>query len=394
MKLSFPICLFFTASLVAAPAAEREQSTVVLDANTVANLRLEFAKAETRLFEETAFALGRIEAAHASQAAVSSRISGRVVGLTAHLGDRVEAGAEIVRVESRQAGDPPPVVALRAPMAGTVTACAIHLGDPVEPDAALLEITDLSEVHAVARVPEAVAGRLRTGETRARIRLTAFPGETVTGELARIGTEADPATGTLEAHFRLPNPEGRFRPGMRAEFVVILASRPDVLAVPRAAVQGEGVAPRIVFVRDPALPNAFVKSPVVLGATNDRHVEILDGLAPGAEVVTTGAYSLSFAGGGALSLKEALDAAHGHEHAADGSELKPGEAHDHAGHDHDHGSEAGHEGHDHGPEPDHGEHDDHAHGHEHPERPWQIATALLALSTAALAIALARRRHA
>ena len=28
-----------------------------------------------------------------------------------------------------------------------------------------------------------------------------------------------------------------------------------------------------------------------------------------------------FAGGGTLSLKEALDAAHGHEHAADGSEL-------------------------------------------------------------------------
>ena len=32
---------------------------------------------------------------------------------------------------------------------------------------------------------------------------------------------------------------------------------------------------------------------------------------------------LGFAGGGGMSLKEALDAAHGHEHAEDGSELKP-----------------------------------------------------------------------
>jgi cobalt-zinc-cadmium efflux system membrane fusion protein len=43
---------------------------------------------------------------------------------------------------------------------------------------------------------------------------------------------------------------------------------------------------------------------------------------PADEVVTRGAYSLSFAGGDSgISLKEALDAAHGHEHAADGSEL-------------------------------------------------------------------------
>ena len=56
---------------------------------------------------------------------------------------------------------------------------------------------------------------------------------------------------------------------------------------------------------------------------NDRFVEIVSGLLPADEVVTRGAYSLSFAGGGSVSLKEALDAAHGHEHAADGSELTP-----------------------------------------------------------------------
>ena len=38
-------------------------------------------------------------------------------------------------------------------------------------------------------------------------------------------------------------------------------------------------------------------------------------------MVTRGGYSLAFAGGGSVSLKAALDAAHGHEHAADGSEL-------------------------------------------------------------------------
>ena len=43
----------------------------------------------------------------------------------------------------------------------------------------------------------------------------------------------------------------------------------------------------------------------------------------GDDVVVEGAYSLNFAGGGSLSLKEALDAAHGHEHNEDGSEITP-----------------------------------------------------------------------
>ncbi|MDA7523072.1 hypothetical protein N8535_01410, partial [bacterium] len=42
---------------------------------------------------------------------------------------------------------------------------------------------------------------------------------------------------------------------------------------------------------------------------------------PGDEVVTRGAYPLAFAGNGGISLKEALDAAHGHEHNEDGSEM-------------------------------------------------------------------------
>ena len=96
---------------------------------------------------------------------------------------------------------------------------------------------------------------------------------------------------------------------------------------------------RVVFTRHLELPNAFVKLPVQLGEKNDRYIEVISGLFPGEEVVTQGSYSLGFAGGGSgISLKEALDAAHGHEHAEDGSELtdadKAAKADSHAGHDH------------------------------------------------------------
>ncbi|MED5417883.1 MAG: hypothetical protein VYA27_04235, partial [Verrucomicrobiota bacterium] len=55
---------------------------------------------------------------------------------------------------------------------------------------------------------------------------------------------------------------------------------------------------------------------------NDQYTEIISGLFAGDDVVTRGAYGLNFAkGGSGISLKEALDAAHGHEHNEDGSEM-------------------------------------------------------------------------
>jgi hypothetical protein len=92
------------------------------------------------------------------------------------------------------------------------------------------------------------------------------------------------------------------------------------MSIPKVALQGDALN-RFVYVKDYELPHAFVKVPVQIGASNDRFVEVLGRLIAGDEVVTTGAYSLAFAGKGSVSLKEALDAAHGHEHNEDGSEV-------------------------------------------------------------------------
>lgn len=366
----FPIWIAAWVAVLPLHASERAQNTVILDANTEANLRLDFAQAESRVFEKTLFTLGRLEPRHDAVAVATSRIPGRIISLSAHLGDVVEAGEELMHIESRQAGESPPIIILRAPRAGTITACEVHLGDPVDPDRHLVEITDLSSLEAVAHVPEHAVHHLHIGATT-RLRIAAHPDQTFLGELVRFAPAANPDTGTLAAHFRLPNPDGLLRPGLRAEFSLVLSRRPDVLTVPRAAVQGEATGPRFVFVRDYELPHAFVKTPVVLGETNDQFVEILDGLYPGYEVVHQGAYSLAFAGRGAVSLREALDAAHGHAHAEDGSDL-------------DHPPHAA----------SHGHHHDNDGDHHHPERPWQITTALFALATLALSLALARRRHA
>lgn len=316
MKLLFALLLTLT-HIHAATNAD----TIVLDETGVKNLRIETLEAEESDFEQTVFALGRIAEIPERHGVLSSRISGRVIGLEAREGDTVEKDQVLVRVESRQPGNPPPVIELKAPIGGLVVESHIRIGEPVEPDKELLDISDLTEVLAIARVPEHQAAKLKPG-SKAHIRVSALGDQSLDGEMTRFGTSADRESGTIDAIFKVANPGLKMRTDMRAEFSIILNKRANVLGIPRAALQGD-TSKRFVYVKHFDLANAFIKTPVQVGEMNDRFVEIVSGLLPADEVVTRGAYSLSFAGGGSVSLKEALDAAHGHEHAADGSELTP-----------------------------------------------------------------------
>ena len=302
------------------PAAS-DDGSVRLDEVGVKNLRIETVEVENTTFEETVFALGRIEASPGRKAVVSSRVAGRALTVPAYLDLPIKQDAEALSLESRQPGNPPPTLSLTAPIGGIVTKVNVVPGQPVSPDDSLVEITDLSWVHAHAAVPEHMAGKLKVGQP-AQIRSQAYPGRVFTATLAHLGAEADEKAGTLEAAFHVENKDLALRPGMRVEFSIIVGKREDVMSVPRAALLGEPTN-RYVYIKHYELKNAFQKRLVVIGAMNDRRVEVTDGLLSGDEVVTRGAYSLSFAGGGTVSLKAALDAAHGHEHAEDGSELTP-----------------------------------------------------------------------
>ena len=293
---------------------------VILDEFGVRNLGLQSVEVDYREFESTVFAIGRIEEIPATRSVLSTRIAGRVTELNAFEGDMVRKGDVLVKVESRQLGDPPPVIELKALQDGLVVASHVRLGQPVAPDVEMMDVADRSKMWAIAQIPEREAAQVKIGQ-RAHIAIPSLGGVPIEAKLVRFGVEADRQAGTVAAIFEIENPAGKLRPGMRAEFSVVLSTRDDVIAVPVEAVQGDP-SKRFVFVKDFDLPNAFVRAPVVLGERNDAWVEVLSGLFPSDEVVTRGSYMLGFAAGGSgISLKEALDAAHGHEHNEDGSEM-------------------------------------------------------------------------
>lgn len=333
------LCLLLLAfGLVRAGEPGRANSLIILDETAVRNLQLETAEAEETSFEETVFALGVLEVLPGKRAVVSSRIPGRAHSVLVLPHQEVAAGDEVAWIESRQPGDPPPIVKLEAPISGLVASVNLHQGQPVSPEDELIEILDLDVIEASAHVPLHLAGKLAPGQ-EARIRLPSLSEPVFEARLAHIAVVADAETATIKAAFHVPNPDLLLRPGMRAEFHIIISRRDEVLSIPVSAVQGDA-AGRFVYVKDYELKNAFVKAPVVLGARNDRFVEVIEGLLPGDEVVTRGAYALAFTGKGSVSLKEALDAAHGHAHNEDGSELdEHGAAVEHDGHGHEHAEE-------------------------------------------------------
>ena len=308
--------LFFFISL-ACLAAEPER--IILDAASVKNLGIETIEAEEGSFEQTLFALGEIEVLPGKRAVVSSRIPGRAFSVLALPHQQVEEGDELMWVERRQPGDPPPTIMLPAPMSGLVSKVDIAVGQPIHPDQVLMEIVDLNTVEASAHVPQHLAGKLALGQI-ARIRIATQPDKVVEAKLAHLGAYADREQGTVEAAFHLPNEDLLLRPGLRAEFHIIVSKREGVTTIPRSAVQGDA-ASRFVLVKDYELDKAFAKVSVQLGEQNDQSVEVIKGLLPGDEVVTRGAYALSFAGKGSVSLKDAMDAAHGHPHNEDGTEM-------------------------------------------------------------------------
>lgn len=359
---SFPfLCLgalLFPALLTAATPVP----PVILTEQGVKNLGLETVSVEEADFETTTFALGRTEAIPENRSTLSSRIPGRVIENRLQIGAYVTKGEKLVLLESRQPGDPPPSVWLTAPADGTVIAVNTSLGAPVEPSDRLAEFADLKQIYLIATLPQATAGKIAQG-TQARIHFPVRPDKDYTGTLLKfaacpcpdpacalgqdVSTRSEKSEGadlnTAGVIFTIDNPDNQLRPGMNAECSIIMEKREAVLSVPREAIQG-GPANRHVYVKHMTIPNAFDRVSVQTGVSDNERVEVVDGLLPGDEVVTRGSYSLGYAGGaGGPSLKEALDAAHGHEHNDDGSEKTPEQkaAEKSSGSGHDHEASAG-----------------------------------------------------
>ena len=280
----------------AAPGTESAAGSIAgpIEVSEIAqrNLGLAVAEAELRSVETTLRVIGEIRADPARSGTVSSRISGRVSAVFAQEGERVEKGKRLVEVESLQLGDPPPRVRYASPVGGVVTDRHVVVGDDVEPNRHLFEVADLSEVLAIGRVFEGQIGKVSVGQ-KVRVRVPSYPEDVFEGVVERLGGKLDPNSRSLAVYIRVANPDGRLRPHMRTTLSLATGGADVALAIPKAAVLGEAGS-FYAFVQDEERSERFERRPLVLGVSNDRFVEVIEGLYAGERVVTEGNYSLQY----------------------------------------------------------------------------------------------------
>lgn len=287
--------LFAHAGHDKAPGEEGEAATggpITITAEAKANLALKVEEAKLRKLEKTFMAIGQIEPIPSRAAAVSSRISGRVVDIKATEGQHVKKGDPLVEVESRQVGNPPPRVTYPAPIDGVVTRRDVLLNGPVEPDKNLLELVDLSEMYAEGKVFEGQVAQVKPGQ-KVRVAVESFPGETFEGTVDLVSGVLEPETRTLRIWVRVANPENKLRPNMRATLHIVTEAADEVVAIPHSAVLGEA-GNLFIFVQTDKDGLIYERRPVVTGIKDDQFVEIIEGIFEGDKVVTLGNYQLQY----------------------------------------------------------------------------------------------------
>ncbi len=265
---------------------------VTLTPEAEKNLGLKVEAADLRTIEKTLAVLGHVELDPSRVAVIASRISGRITRLAVKEGDKVQAGDFLLAVESRQVGDPPPTIEFKAPIAGTIFELPVFTGDSVEPNARLLTIADLSEVYLVGRVYEGQVAQVQKGQ-RVRIKAEAYSDGAFSGTVEGFIPRLDPETRTLGVRVRVTNPDTKLLPNMRATLNIVTAEADSVITVALSAVLGEA-GNLFVFIQNDKDPHTYLRTPVIVGQRDDRYIEIVEGVLPGANVVTVGNYQLQY----------------------------------------------------------------------------------------------------
>src|SRR5262249_19552872 len=92
------------------------------------------------------------------------------------------------------------------------------------------------------------------------------------------GFSLNPTTRTLQTEIDVPNTDGHLRPGWYVT-VTITVERKNVWTLPSNAISYEGHQNYFVYLQVDGKP---VRTPVIIGPSDDRYTEVLKKYAPGA----------------------------------------------------------------------------------------------------------------
>ena len=224
---------------------------------------------------------GRIEITPEGKADLRARLPGQIVWISGKLGDRVNRGQTLLRVESSHSLQ---TYAVTAPISGTIIEKNANVGDTTG-DRALFVIADPTRLHAEFFIYPRDAERIRVGQ---RVNVRSLSGDAkLDAPVEAVLPTADVASQTMMAHVHLSASASReFRPGMGVEGSFAVAEAQVPLAVKTKAIQRFRDF-EVVYAK---VGNTYEVRMLEIGRRTPEWTEVLGGLEPGTEYVTDGAF--------------------------------------------------------------------------------------------------------
>jgi cobalt-zinc-cadmium efflux system membrane fusion protein len=170
---------------------------------------------------------------------------------------------------------------IRSPISGHVVEISATAGEfRNDSNAPLMSIADLSTVWLTANVQEKDIRHLAKDQ-QVNAAFPAYPGEVLRGKVLFVGDMLDPDTRSIKVRMAVPNPGGRFKPGMFA--TVNFEGFPQkVVTVPNTAIVQIGGTS---FVFEQVKPWTLAPCEVVPGEQIGERIVIKRGLSAGTTVL-------------------------------------------------------------------------------------------------------------
>jgi membrane fusion protein (multidrug efflux system) len=174
-------------------------------------------------------------------------------------------------------------MAITAPFDGVVGLRKVSAGDFVDVGQDMVNLEQIDPLKADFRVAEVYLAAVRPGQ-RIELAVDAYSGETFVGEVYAIDPLIDESGRSIVLRARLPNADGRLRPGLFARVTLVLNERDDALQIPEQALVPQGEDQFVFRVVD----GKAALTKVEVGIRREGMVEIVSGLGPEDQVVTAG----------------------------------------------------------------------------------------------------------
>ena len=169
---------------------------------------------------------------------------------------------------------------------GIIAKLSVRDGMFVTPSFEIMTLADLSSVWLLGEVFESQADWVKVGQP-AEVRLSYLPGKVWEGEVQYIYPSLNPKTRTLKVRLQFKNPEEALKPNMFADVTIYGGAKKDIILIPREALIRTGQEERVILSEG---DGQFRQRKVVAGIESGDWVQIVSGLQPGDEVVTSGQF--------------------------------------------------------------------------------------------------------